>query len=138
MHETAFTLVDEQRPVPTVAHIDGDTVRLSGSALRVALDWELKPEGFCRGQLCIPHQHRAGLVTPDGVDLTGFAALVQRPLAMDVAECAAVLGASAGERGRQLASLEAPDFALPDLAGRVHSLSDYRGKRVLLVAHASW
>ena len=32
----------------------------------------------------------------------------------------------------------APDFTLPDLAGHMHSLSDYRGKKVLLIAYASW
>ena len=32
----------------------------------------------------------------------------------------------------------APDFSLPDLAGRLHTLSDYRGKKVLLIAYASW
>jgi len=32
----------------------------------------------------------------------------------------------------------APDFALPDPSGRVHRLSDHRGKKVLLVTWASW
>lgn len=38
----------------------------------------------------------------------------------------------------RLASLEAPDFTLPDLDGRPHSLSDYRGQKILLAAYASW
>jgi hypothetical protein len=49
-----------------------------------------------------------------------------------------VLGRSARDRRAALASLEAPDFALPYPAGRVHRLSDYRGKKVLLVTWASW
>ena len=32
----------------------------------------------------------------------------------------------------------APDFALPDPSGRIHRLSDYRGKKVFLVTWASW
>ena len=32
----------------------------------------------------------------------------------------------------------APDFALKDLAGREHKLSDYRGKKVMLVFWATW
>ena len=48
------------------------------------------------------------------------------------------LARGAGERGAALASLDAPDFALPDLADRVHRLSDYRGRKVLLVTWASW
>jgi len=49
-----------------------------------------------------------------------------------------VLGESAQARGEALRSLEAPDFTLPDLAGRPHSLSAHRGKKVLLVTWASW
>jgi peroxiredoxin len=37
-----------------------------------------------------------------------------------------------------LASLQAPDFTLPDMAGKPHSLSDFRGKKVLVVTWASW
>ena len=61
-----------------------------------------------------------------------------RPLAVDPAEGVAYLGVSAAARGAQLASLEAPDFSLPDLEGRRHSLSAHRGAKVLLVAYASW
>jgi len=61
-----------------------------------------------------------------------------RPVAIDLEERAAYLGVSAEERGRRLAALEAPDFTLPDLEGRPHSLSDHRGKKVFLVAYGSW
>ena len=47
-------------------------------------------------------------------------------------------GVSAAERGARLNALEAPDFRLPDLSGAQHSLSEHRGKKVLLVAYASW
>ncbi len=46
-----------------------------------------------------------------------------------------------GQRADQregLSSLQAPDFTLPDMAGKMHSLSDFRGKKVLLVTWASW
>ena len=49
-----------------------------------------------------------------------------------------VLGSGASERARALRSLEAPDFTLPDLEGRVHTLSEHRGRKVLLVTWASW
>jgi hypothetical protein len=61
-----------------------------------------------------------------------------RPLAVDREEGVAYLGAAAAVRAARLASLEAPDFSLPDLDGRAHSLSEHRGRKVLLVAHASW
>ncbi len=49
-----------------------------------------------------------------------------------------VLGVGAAARSRALQSLVAPDFTLPDLDGRLHALSDHRGKKVLLVTWASW
>jgi hypothetical protein len=61
-----------------------------------------------------------------------------RPVAVDDEERAAYLGVSAEERGRRLSSLAAPDFSLPDLDGRLHRLSDHRGKKVFLVAYGSW
>jgi len=61
-----------------------------------------------------------------------------RPVAVDRGAGAAYLGVAAAERARQLASLEAPDFTLPDLDGRLHTLSSLRGRKVFLVAYASW
>jgi hypothetical protein len=61
-----------------------------------------------------------------------------RPVAMDLQARAAYLGTPASERARQLTSLVAPDFTLPDLRGRLHSLADHRGEKVFLVAYGSW
>ena len=61
-----------------------------------------------------------------------------RPLAVDRDARVAYLGTSAAVRAARLTSLEAPDFSLPDLEGRRHTLSEHRGRKVLLVAYASW
>jgi hypothetical protein len=74
----------------------------------------------------------------DGQERARAAQASGRPVAVDLEERAAYLGVSAEERGRRLASLEAPDFTLNDLDGHPHSLSDYRGKKVFLVAYGSW
>jgi peroxiredoxin len=57
---------------------------------------------------------------------------------VDIEEGAAFLGASARERSQALAAQHAPDFSLPDLDGRLHTLREHRGKKILLVAWASW
>jgi hypothetical protein len=74
----------------------------------------------------------------EGPELAKRAEAAGRPVAVDHNERVAYLGVSARERAKQLASLEAPDFALPDLAGRLHTLSRHRGTKVLLVAYGSW
>lgn len=74
----------------------------------------------------------------DGIARATNAGASGRPVAIDREERAAYLGVSAAERAKVLSSLEAPDFTLPDLDGRLHTLSAHRGKKVLLVAYASW
>lgn len=73
-----------------------------------------------------------------GVERATRAREAGRPVALDMDERVAYLGVAAAERAAALASLEAPDFTLPDLDGRLHTLSAHRGKKVLLVAYASW
>ena len=48
------------------------------------------------------------------------------------------LGEGAQQRNDAMLSLEAPDFTLPDFQGNLHSLSDFRRQRVLLITWASW
>lgn len=133
-----FTILDEGRVADVPTTIDGDRVFLDSADLEKALSWELKPEGFCRGSTCVPIPNGSTVVSDGAVDLTEFAKLIDRPLAIDTEERAAYLGTSAGTRAELLTSLEAPNFTLPDLNGKTHSLSDYRGRKVLLVAYASW
>jgi hypothetical protein len=61
-----------------------------------------------------------------------------QPVVHDAASHTWVLGTGAAQRGAALSSLEAPDFELPDLSGRAHRLSDYRGRKVFLASWASW
>jgi len=133
-----LTLIDDGRSLTVDAVIEGDSISLSPDALQRALGWELKPQGLCRGDACFPVRDRAALVREHGVDLGAFARILDRPFAADAEAGVAVLGASADDRASQLASMEAPDFTLPDLEGRLHSLRDLRGKKTLLIAWASW
>lgn len=121
MREQTITIIDGQngaRAVEVPATLGGDgAVRLSRDAARAALGCDLEAEA---------------------VGLAELAARLGRPLALEVPERAACVGASAAERGRALAAGRAPDFALPDLDGRLHTLAEHRGRKVLLVAYASW
>lgn len=133
-----LTLIDGERRHAIGAEFAGGGVQLDAADVEVALGWKLAPEGLCRGSVCIPVRDRASLVRGGGLDLEAFAALLDRPLALDADERVAALGESAGDRASALQTLEAPDFTLLDLSGHLHSLSDHRGKKVLLIAYASW
>jgi hypothetical protein len=67
-----------------------------------------------------------------------LARLVGRPIAIDPVERVAAFAAPAAERADALRSGMAPDFELPDVHGVLHRLSDFRGKKVVLYAYASW
>jgi hypothetical protein len=138
MATTAFELIDGGSFHALPVTLEGDRVRIAPAALERATGWALKPEGLCREAVCVPVRDRAALANAAGVDLAAFAAALGRPLALDLAEGAAALGTAAADRAASLASLEAPDFSLPDLAGRRHTLSEHRGKKALLIAYASW
>ena len=133
-----FTILDEGRATEVSASAEGGRVRLAAGSLERALGYELKPQGLCRGDICIPATGRPGLVADGQVDLAAFAELLNRPLALDVDERAAAVGASARERAEVVRGGIAPNFTLPDLAGREWTLGGLRGKKVLLIAYASW
>jgi hypothetical protein len=134
----AFELIDAGTLHSLGATFEGGQVFLPAAELERATGWALKPEGLCRDAVCVPVRDRAALGSTAGVNLAGFAAALGRPLALDMAEGVAALGTAAADRGAALASLEAPDFSLQDLAGHRHALSEQRGKKALLIAYASW
>ena len=138
MSEREITLIDGERVTRVPAQIQGKRVRVAPADLERGFGWTLKPQGLCKGDVCITLRERRGLLDEAGVDLAVFAQTTGLPLAVDAGEGVAVLGESAAARGSKLASLEAPDFTLPDLTGQLHSLSQHRGKKVLLIAYASW
>jgi hypothetical protein len=102
--------------------------------------WVSKPEGLCRGPVCVPVPGGREREFVDGgrINLAALWRHLGQPAVRSERGHVWVLSESARERKAALASLEAPDFALPDPSGRVHRLSDYRGKKVFLVTWASW
>jgi hypothetical protein len=114
------------------------------SDLTRATKFVLKPQGVCRDQLCfpIPKARKTEFLRKQSsktwFNLTEFARLIKQPVAADDKNGVWYFGVRAEDAGGYLASLEAPGFTLPDVNGRMHSLSDYRGKKVLLLTWASW
>ena len=97
--------------------------------------WSLKPEGACKGEVCVPL--REDVMHEGRVDLKAFARCLGMPLVHDVRHDAWALGPeSLG--GRALATATAPELVLPDLDGKQFALSSLRGQKVVLLAWASW
>jgi hypothetical protein len=128
---------DRVTEVEAVVTTDG-TVELAPSQLVRATGWELRDEGLCQGDVCIPVRDRSALLDGDGISLGGFARVLGRALAIEPAARLAVLGEAATGTAVDGDGLEAPPFTLPDVDGRPVSLADYAGRKRLLVFWSSW
>lgn len=135
---STLTLIEGERTHEVTAEVGVASATIAPAMVAATLGWKLESAGLCRGDVCVPVRDRARLVGARGMDLVELARLLDRPLALDLAERVAVLGASAARRAGDLRSLTAPDFALTDLDGRVRRLSDEHGKKRLLVTWGSW
>ena len=133
-----FTIIDDGRQCQIDAAIQGGRTLVAPQSLAAELGWELKPEGLCKGDACYPVGSSNKILVDGLIDLEHFAETLGRPIALSGEHGAAALGIAAATRADSMESLRAPDFSLPDLDGRMHSLSEHLGKKVFLVAHASW
>jgi hypothetical protein len=128
----------------TAAETEGVELWLTRSDLATASGWELKPEGICKDEICVPvpEARRSALIrgssSESQVNLTEFARMIEQPFAHDEKDGVWYFGPPSWEWKDRLASREAPDFSLPDLSGQSHTLSELRGKKVFLLFWASW
>lgn len=120
----------------------GEALWLTAGELAKVGGWELKPEGLCRGSLCIPTPPGASWVRGQGadvrVDIAGLSRHVGQPVVASPGHAVWSIGPAAEEVADRLLSLDAPDFTLPDVDGRMHTLTSLRGRKVFLLAWASW
>jgi peroxiredoxin len=105
----------------------------------------LKPPGvLCLGDVCINLGQKgdsALLRKKDGqewVNASGLAQRLKQPFAVDRESGTWSFGTIPETRTPFLKSAVAPNFELPDRKGKIIRLSDYRGKKVLLMTWASW
>ena len=143
MNEIRATIIFDDVVTEVAAQSDAGELWIESCNLSRATHFELKPQGFCRGELCYP------LPLPKQVEflreeaggtwfnLTAFARHMGQAAAHDATHSTWYFGVRP-DQSHQLSSLEAPDFTLPDIDGKLHSLSDFRGKKVFLVTWASW
>lgn len=112
---------------------------LQGQAIATAdfeagTGWSIKPEGACRGEVCVP----LGDAAPrDGMlDAAAVAAKLGMAL-VEHGDGLAALG-PATLSGHALATAEAPELVLQDFNGDEFRLSSLRGQKVVLVAWAPY
>jgi peroxiredoxin len=118
---------------------DGDRLLVALDDLAPATGWELKAEGLCRGEVCVPVRAATALVVDGHVDLAALAEAVGLVIAVDADEGIVVFGGPSSTAGDLIAaSRAAPDLVLPDLDGHDVKLSDFAGQKRMVVAWSSW
>jgi hypothetical protein len=115
-----------------------DRLLIEPTQLPEALGWELKPEGLCRNDVCVPVKDAAALFRGDKLDVAAVAEALGRPAIVDAPAGIAAVALPAERRQQALDGLRAPSFTLSDLDGEPHQLREWRGNKKLLVAFASW
>jgi AhpC/TSA family len=133
-----------ESPSATFSVANPDDLWVTLADLKRATQFELKPQGVCRDELCfpIPKARRSAFLSKQGsitwFNLSEFARLLRQPVAFDTEQAVWYFGPRSDVQNSYVNSLIAPDFTLPDMNGKQHSLSNFRGKKVLLLTWASW
>jgi len=97
--------------------------------------WELRPEGACQKDVCVPL--RQDVRRADGtIDVETFAAEMSMPLVSDAGYSLWALGPRAG--GKVIEDDQVPDVVLEGFDGHRYDLANLRGRKTLLLAWASW
>ena len=99
-------------------------------------EFEVKPQGACRADICIPIPKE--MLRGEYFNLTAFAKKIGQAVVADADARVWSFGEIQALRGSFLESRMAPDITVPDRAGRPVHLSGLRGKKVLVVTWASW
>ena len=111
-----------------------DSLDLTADAFAETTGWVAKPEGMCKGESCVPVP---GAIGGDGrLDVAAVAERLGMALVHDEAAGIWALGPESG--GRALTSATVPPIELPDIDGNPFNLTAMHGRKVLLVAWASW
>ena len=108
-----------------------DSLDVTAEQFAAGTGWEMKPEGACKAEVCVP------LDQSEGFDLVATVARLGMSLVRDEqAGLWAVGPESLG--GRALVSAEAPELVLDDVNGNEFRLSSLRGQKVVVVSWAPY
>jgi hypothetical protein len=129
-----LVLIDERETVVEASVAEG-RVLLSPDDLLRATGWELKPEGLCRGPVCVPVRD---VSTGSAVDLAAVARALGRALVVSEEGGVAAFGGDRMSSGPSSSVASIDELELPDLDGNVVRMSDFAGRKRLLIAWASW
>jgi hypothetical protein len=143
IHPTGSTTVLYQGRAITLsetAPAENDNLLIRPSDLSKVNGFELRPEGACYGDMCIPMNNDL-LIEQDGkewFDLAAFADLLGQPYVVDRDHSVWSFAEIPAKRESMMVDAMAPDFEVTDRQGNVIRMADLKGKKALIVTWSSW
>lgn len=125
----------------TLSHIgEGENLLIKPEDLSRVNGFELKPEGACFEDMCIPLT--ANLMVEQGgqqwFDLCAFADLLGQAYVADADTNVWSFAEIPAKRDSMMVDAMAPDFEVTDRKGNVIRMADLKGKKALIVTWSSW
>jgi hypothetical protein len=111
---------------------------VSADAFARATGWTLKAEGLCKDEICVPVRDAATMSNGEAIDVAEFVRVTGRNMVIDSSRNVVAMGEQASNRAASMATLDAPNFTLPDINGNLVSLSDFANRKKLILAWSSW
>ncbi len=109
-----------------------DTLDITAEQFGRATGWQIKPEGACKAEVCVPLG-----AAPDRFDVVATAQRLGMAIVHDEkADVWAIGPESLGERA--LVSAQAPELVLQALDGSEFRLSSLLGQKVVIVSWAPY
>jgi len=107
-----------------------ETLALTAEQFAAGTGWEIKPQGACKAEVCVP-------LGGGDFDLAATAERLGMAIVTDEATAMSAIGPeSLGDRA--LVTATAPELILNDLDGNEFRLSSLRGQKVLIVSWAPY
>ncbi|MEO5900321.1 MAG: hypothetical protein ABIR68_09330 [Ilumatobacteraceae bacterium] len=108
-----------------------DRLDIGADAFVAGTGWAIKPEGACKGEICVP------LMRDRGFDLVDTAQRLGMALVHDAAHGVWALGPES-LTGRTLVSAAAPDVVLQDMDGNDFHTAALHGQKFVIVSWAPY
>lgn len=141
IHPEGSTTVLYQGKVISLAETgSGDGLLIDPEDLSRVNGFELKPEGACYKEMCIPMNDDL-LIEQDGrqwFSLSAFSDLLGQSYVVDTEAAVWSFAEIPAKRESMMVNAMAPDFEIKDRQGKVIRMTDLKGKKALIVTWSSW
>ena len=134
---TRLTVIDESGS-HSFGQVGFGDLGVSADDFARATGWTLKAEGLCKGEVCVPVRDASAMSDGAAIDVVEFARVTGRNIVIDASRNMVAMGEQASSRAASMATLDAPNFTLPDINGNLVSLSDFTNRKKLILAWSSW